>query len=136
MVCGTNTHLQKKLERAFSGRPDIFIWGYRDDMPLLMDCADLYLTKAGGVSTSEAAVKGLPMVLVDAVSACEGPNLRHFCATGGAVTAPDPESLAALCLRLLDDDGALARMSAALPRQRSAAEAIWSLLARREAVRR
>lgn len=136
VICGTYTHLQKKLEREFAGRPGIYVWGYRDDISLLMDCADLFLTKAGGVSTSEAAVKGLPMVLVDAVSACEEPNLRHFCATGGAVTADDPEELAELCLRLLDNGALLADMGAALRQTGSAAEAIWSLLAEKEAVRR
>ncbi len=135
VVCGTYTHLQKKLEREFADRPDVFIWGYRDDIPLLMDSADLFLTKAGGVSTSEAAVKGLPMVLVDAISACEGPNLRHFCATGGAVTAPDPEALTELCLRLLADGGQLEKMRAALLQERSAAEAVWSHLAETEAAR-
>lgn len=134
VVCGTYAHLQKKLERTFAERLDVFIWGYRDDIPILMDCADLYLTKAGGVSTSEAAVKGLPMVLVDAVSACEEPNLRYFCGTGGAVTAPNPEALTALCLRLLDDPGTLRRMSAALRQKRSAAEEIWSHFAEGEAV--
>ena len=128
VVCGTYTHLQRKLERLFADRPDIYIWGYRDDVPLLMDSADLFLTKAGGVSTSEAAVKGLPMVLVDAVSACEEPNLRHFCATGGAVTAPDSESLATLCLALLSDGKRLDEMGAALPQGQSAAEAVWSHL--------
>lgn len=135
VVCGTYTHLQKKLEREFSGRPDIFIWGYRDDTSLLMDCADLFLTKAGGVSTSEAAVKGLPMVLVDAVSACEEPNLRHFCATGGAVTADTPEQLAELCLRLLENGRLLESMGQALAQRGRAAEAIWSCLAERESGR-
>ncbi len=135
VVCGTNVHLQRKLERAFAGRPNIAIWGYRDDIPLLMDSADLFLTKAGGVSTSEAAVKGLPMVLVDAISACEGPNLRHFCATGGAVTAPDPEALTELCLRLLADGKRLEKMRGALLQKQNAAEAIWAQLVEKEAVR-
>ena len=132
VVCGTYVHLQKKLERLFAGRPDVAVWGYREDVPLLMDSADLFLTKPGGVSTSEAAVKGLPMVLVDAVSACETPNLRHFCALGVAVTAPDPEALAALCLRLLADGEQLEKMGAALARGGNAAEAIWSHLAEKE----
>lgn len=35
------------------------------DMSALMDSADLYLTKPGGLSTSEALAKALPMVLFE-----------------------------------------------------------------------
>lgn len=128
VVCGTNSRLQKRLEGEYTCRPNVHIWGYWDDMSLLMDSADMYLTKAGGVSSSEAAVKGLPMVLIDAVSACEGPNLRHFCTTGGAVTASGPIGLADLCLRLLADDAAREKMSAALTQEQNAAETLWSQL--------
>ncbi len=135
VVCGTYTHLQKKLEGAFAGMSNVFVWGFRSDISLLMDCADIFLTKAGGASTSEAAVKGLPMVLVDAVSACETPNLRYFCSTGGAVTADSHEELTELCLRLLKDGAALDKMGAALLQKQNAAEKIWSILAGEEDAR-
>ncbi len=132
VVCGTNEHVYKKLAREYGGRRNIRVFGYCDEMGLLMDSADLYLTKPGGVSVSEAAVKGLPMVLVDAVAACEEPNLRHFCALGGAVTAPGPEELADKCLALLSDGTALEKMSAAVRQHGDAAEEIWELLTVRE----
>ena len=40
-------------------------------MALLMDSADLYLTKPGGISVTEAASMRLPMVFIDAVAGCE-----------------------------------------------------------------
>lgn len=128
VVCGTNLRLRKKLERIFADRRDVRILGYTDDVSLLMDCADLYLTKPGGISTSEAAVKGLPMVLVDAVAGCEEYNLRHFCDRGGAVTADRQEDLARLCLTLLDDPAALHTMSAALRQRGNAARTVWAHL--------
>ena len=95
-----------------------------------MDSADLYLTKPGGISTSEAAVKALPMVLVNAVSGCEEYNLRYFVKSGLADTATQPEELAGLCLRLLSDPHRLEAMGAAgkkLPRKNSA-ELIYASL--------
>ena len=44
----------------------------------MMDSADLFLTKPGGISTTEAMVKGLPMVLVNVVGGCETPNLEFL----------------------------------------------------------
>lgn len=135
VVCGTNEHMRKKLERAFGERDNIHILGYCDEMSLLMDCADLYLTKPGGISVSEAAVKRLPMVLLDAVAGCEEPNLRLFGAMGCAETAEKPEQAAAACLRLLDDGDALARMGAAFPQWGLAAEEIWGRMEGKEEAR-
>ena len=72
-------------------------------MSLLMDGADLYLTKPGGISTSEAAGKRLPMVLIDAVAGVEKYNLKFFVESGGAVTASTPREVADLCIDLLHD---------------------------------
>lgn len=116
LVCGTNRSLEKKLSRLYRDRENIRILGYRDDISLLMDSADLYLTKPGGISVSEAAVKELPMVLMDVVAGCERYNLRFFTRRGGAVTARSRRALADQCLRLLGDDDALAAMRGSLRR--------------------
>ena len=61
IVCGTNKKLFRWMNKNFHGRRDIHVIEYTNDISLLMDSADLYLTKPGGLSTSEAAVKDLPM---------------------------------------------------------------------------
>ena len=113
IVCGANEGLRKKLEDAYGGREGIHILGYTENMPLLMDSADLYLTKPGGISTTEAAAKGLPMVFVDAVGGCERYNLQFFLEKGAAVTAKDPAKLAELSISLLNDPRRLECMSKA-----------------------
>jgi len=126
VVCGTNEKLKQELQEKFDGEKNIHIYGFVEDVATLMDSADLYLTKPGGLSTTEAAAKGLPMVFVDAVAGCEEYNLRYFVSLGGAVTADTPESLAALCLQLLHDEARLNEMRAALgnalPCQNAAAQ--------------
>ena len=103
VVCGTNHKLRRELEQKYENQPNIHIHGFVQDMSALMDSADLYLTKPGGLSTSEALAKALPMVLIDAVAGCEGYNLRHFTAMGGAVTASSIEELTELCVELMKD---------------------------------
>lgn len=62
-------------------------------MSLLMDSADLYLTKPGGLSISEASAKKLPMVFLNAVAGCESYNLHFFLERGVAQTADSPHIL-------------------------------------------
>lgn len=102
-----------------------------------MDSADLYMTKPGGISTTEAASKRLPMVLVNAVAGCETYNMRYFIHLGAAATADTPEELAGLALALLTDPAELRRMSDAYrsPAPAPAAEVIRDhILARYQAL--
>lgn len=101
VACGTNESLYQKLRELPGGRGEVRLLQFTDQVPLLMDSADLYLTKPGGISTTEAAVKGLPMVFVDAVGGCEEHNLELFTDRGAAVTAREPRALTRLCLELL-----------------------------------
>lgn len=114
IICGTNEKLQQELTEAFGCSSGIHIHGFVEDIASLMDSADLYLTKPGGLSTTEAAAKRLPMVFIDAVAGCEEYNLHYFTSIGGAVTADNPEDLAQLCLELMRSKDRRERMRASL----------------------
>lgn len=113
VVCGTNEKLRSKLAEQYEADSRIHIRGFVEDISGLLDSADLYMTKPGGISTSEAAAKGVPMVLVDAVAGCEAHNARFFCGAGAAVIAREPEELVALCLQLLADPARRRQMARA-----------------------
>lgn len=110
VVCGTNRRLENRLENRAEERENVRVLGYCDNIPLLMDSADLYLTKPGGISVSEAAVKALPMVLVNTVAGCEEYNLDYAVECGLAKTADTVEELAELCVRLINNDDELIAM--------------------------
>ena len=123
IVCGTNEKLRSELAEEFGNQPNIHIHGFVRDISTMMDGADLYLTKPGGLSTTEAAAKGLPMVFINAVAGCEEYNLNYYVRLGGAVTADSPEELAQLCLNLMGNPNRLAQLQAALkvlPKQNAA----------------
>lgn len=113
IVCGANEELSGKLEKLFDHEPRIHIHGMVDYVPLLMHSADLFLTKPGGLSTSEAAACGVPMLLMDTVAGCEGHNLDFFLRQGIAVTADTPRLLADTAMALLTDPDRLQTMSRA-----------------------
>ena len=128
IVCGTNRRLYRRLTRRYRADRRVQVLGYVEDMSALMDSADLCLTKPGGISTTEAAVKSLPMVLINAVSGCERYNLSYFTALGGAKTGAGVKALAQTALRLLSSPRELTQMRGCLSPMgaRNAAEIIYT----------
>ena len=118
IVCGTNHRLYQKLSTAYENDGRVRVYGFLQNIPQMMASADLYVTKPGGISTTEAMATGLPMVLVDAVAGCEDYNMHYFQVIGGALVAKEPEHIASLCLRLIADETRLAEMSACLRKNR------------------
>ena len=110
IVCGTNKALQKKLTKKYGKKKNIHILGYVDDMSLLMDSADLYLTKPGGISVTESAMKNLPMVFIDAVAGCEEYNKIYFIKKRTAQTETTPKGITNVCLDLLSKPRKLEKM--------------------------
>lgn len=101
VICGTNKRLYRSLNRRYRKNNKIHIVGYTDKISLYMDATDLYLTKPGGISVTEAAAKNLPMIFVNAVAGCEQYNMDFFLNMGTAVTADTPREIAAKSIRLL-----------------------------------
>ena len=130
VACSKNETLLKKLTKLSADCPNIRILGQVDDVPRLMRGTDLFLTKPGGLSTSEAVAANLPMVLIDAVAGCEEHNLDYFLRAGMAVTADTPEKIADLALSLAHDEALLSSMRNAMQEStaRPAAEAIYAWL--------
>lgn len=114
VICGSNKHLYQRLSRRYQGNRQIHIVGYTKQISLYMDSADLYLTKPGGISLTEATVKKLPMVLVNAVAGCESDNLKYYLSIGGAVTADSAKMLAMECIWKLQSDESRSEMEKAL----------------------
>lgn len=101
VVCGTNRSLFRSLQRKYRKSDNIHILGYVQDMSKLMDSADLYLTKPGGISVTEAAVKNLPMVFIDAVAGCEEYNKIYFIKKRAAKTGKNVKEITDVCSDVL-----------------------------------
>lgn len=101
VVCGTNDDLRKKLQKRTEKYSQVHVLGTVNNVPQLMQASDLFLTKPGGLSTSEAMAAELPMVLIDAVAGCETHNLNFFLRNGMAVTANTPKAIADTTIKTL-----------------------------------
>ena len=103
VVCGRNKKLQEELSELSQNSRQIHVRGYVQEISHLMDSADVYLTKPGGISVTEAGAKQLPMVLVNAVGGCEQNNFDFFTGIGAAVSGETVEEIIEECLALLED---------------------------------
>lgn len=100
-VCGKNEKLYESLSE-FEG-PGMRVLGFTDQVPLYMDAADIVVTKPGGLSSTEAANKRLPIVFIDAVGGCESRNFNFFLNRGYAVGSSDPDKVLEMTLNLAAD---------------------------------
>ncbi|OYD09142.1 MGDG synthase family glycosyltransferase [Paludifilum halophilum] len=89
VLTGKNTELYSELKAKDYGT-GVHVFRYRRDVPVLMDAADLLVTKPGGLSVTEAILKQLPMLLFEALPGQEYANQQYLLHHGGAVlTRPD-----------------------------------------------
>lgn len=127
VVCGTNDDLRKKLQKRTEKYSQVHVLGTVNNVPQLMQASDLFLTKPGGLSTSEAMAAELPMVLIDAVAGCETHNLNFFLRNGMAVTANTPKAIADTTIKTLNAPVLLSKMRAAMRSQTECTEPIKSM---------
>lgn len=90
-VCGNNKKLYKKLTGL--AKETVKVYGFTNEIDIFMDAADCIITKPGGLSTSEAAAKTLPMILVNPIPGHEERNLRFFTENKAAIAATKPSNV-------------------------------------------
>ncbi|MDP4108860.1 MAG: glycosyltransferase [Bacillota bacterium] len=84
LVCGKNKRLFTKLckYKDENNMRDLYIYGYADNVDLLMDASDCIITKPGGITVSEALVKCLPMIIIDPIPGHEERNSEFLLNNG------------------------------------------------------
>lgn len=114
VVAGHNAALRQRLERlAPSGECRLHVFGFIDYVAELMAISDLFVSKPGGLSMTEAVTMGVPTLAIAPLAGQEVANGRHLAAQGAVECLKPDEPLAAAVLRLLDDPAARQRLAAA-----------------------
>ncbi len=113
VICGRNEKLYSQLSKL-SDNERFFPVGFTKEVCSYMDAASLIITKAGGLSSTEAATKRLPMVFIDAIPGLEIHNRDFFFKNGCAEFGQTPEEISMIASRLLSDKERLERMKACL----------------------
>ncbi len=113
-VCGRNKKLRGEMEKIADSR--LRVLGYIDNLAEYLDAADLMITKPGGLSSTEAANKHVPMVFINTVGGCESRNFDHFVKKGYAVGSKDPAAVVRCAIRMTWDTAGREKMKKTLER--------------------
>ena len=105
----------KRLKTS-PARDRVQVLGFRDDIEVLMRASDVCLTKAGGLSSSEAMVCRLPLVFYRPLPGQEQKNVSYLVKAGAAVSATTSKQAFKQIERLLTSSELRARMKKAQQR--------------------
>ena len=132
VLAGRNAQLKGAIDSL--RHPRIRAIAFTDQVPAYMRAADVVLTKPGGLSSTEAAVRNVPLVLTDPIPGCETKNAAFFESHGMARLARS-ENAAACAISLAKDAVAIEAMLAAQRKTihaHAARDSVNSILARGE----
>lgn len=91
IICGYNKKRARTLRFQFAGNKNVRVIGFTEHVAEYMAACDVIFTKPGGLSSTEAAVKGIPIVHTAPIPGCEELN-REFFVTHGMSVAADKRS--------------------------------------------
>ncbi|WP_217807051.1 MGDG synthase family glycosyltransferase [Andreprevotia lacus] len=112
-MAGKNEAMLAALHEVAARHPGrLFPQGFTDKVERLMACADLVITKPGGLTTSECLAMGLPMIINSPIPGQEERNADFLLEQGVALKAIDATALEYRIRALLEQPQRLADMRA------------------------
>lgn len=110
VITGRNESLREKLEKKLSTHDynkKICVLGFTNNMNDILASVDVLVTKPGGLTTTEALLKDLPMIVPYYIPGQEEENLDFLCNCGAALRTTKKYSLTVLLKVLIDDPSRL-----------------------------
>lgn len=77
VICGNNKELKERLEKNYP-QSNIIIKGFTEEVYIYMDACDVILTKPGGLTSTETAIKNIPTIFTNPIPGCEDYNAKFF----------------------------------------------------------
>ncbi len=108
VVTGNNRQLYERvlrLKESTDRGHELHLQGYVDAMWEWLGAADVIVSKAGGVTCSEAMATRTPIIFYHPLPGQEEKNSRFLCGQQVAVEASTPEDLVAIIDEWMDDTG-------------------------------
>ncbi|WP_165842229.1 MGDG synthase family glycosyltransferase [Paenibacillus xerothermodurans] len=104
VVCGRNKKAEHELRLAYANQPRLSIFGYVENMDELMADASCIVTKAGGLTLSEAIALKKPIFIFQPYSGQEYENAKFLVRQKAAFCAGNVRELALQVSRVLSDE--------------------------------
>jgi processive 1,2-diacylglycerol beta-glucosyltransferase len=119
-IAGKSEKLKARLEqlaqdagKLADGGKRLVAVGFTKEMDQYMAAADALIGKSGGLTTSEALARGLPMILIEPIPGQEERNADHLLEAGAAIRCNNLPAAAWKIANLVDNTEKLKAMSAA-----------------------
>lgn len=134
ILTGNNEPLKAKIDKDFTRERRVRTVPFTKEVALYMDACDVLLSKPGGLTSTEAAVKNIPLVHTRPIPGCETKNARFFSSRGLSLFAEEPKEAAKAAARLAADEALREKMRARQQEMipRNAAGAVVSFLLERD----
>ena len=104
VICGRNKHLFRQLTELSTAYKSLHVIEYENCVGDYVDASDVVLSKPGGLSATEVAVKGKPLIFTKPIPGWEEENVRFLTARGMAFVGETPVELATLTRKLITED--------------------------------
>jgi len=113
VIAGHNQALRQRLERIDpTGQSRLRVLGFIDYVAELMAVADLFISKPGGLSMTEALTLGVPTLTIGPLPGQEEANAAHLEAQGVLLRLESHDDLAQTAEQLLADPEARSELAA------------------------
>ncbi len=110
IVCGSNNKATSKIKKKLGNNPRITIIGYTSYMYLYLYACDILFTKPGGLTSTEAAVAGIPLVHTNPIPGCETVNREFFVTHGMSISASTQKTQITRGLELMRNEYKIKKM--------------------------
>ncbi|TEB04415.1 Processive diacylglycerol beta-glucosyltransferase [Pelotomaculum schinkii] len=126
LVCGKNQALKERIEASFAQKPNIYIFGFVEHIQELMSISSCMITKAGGITLSEALSLQLPVIVFRPLPGQEKENAYFLANKGAAKIACKIEELVQHLEQILYERQQVSQMKKAIYalQRKDASEAI------------
>jgi len=102
VICGRNKALEDKL-LGMKLRFPAKIFGFTNEVPLIMDASDIIITKGGPGAVFEALAKDLPMIITSWLPGQEEGNIRYVLEHRIGKVSSDPKKVVSMINELRSD---------------------------------
>ncbi|MDM8534521.1 glycosyltransferase [Clostridiaceae bacterium HSG29] len=112
-VCGSNQKLEMLIQKEFAEDIEnefLKVIGFSKEIPKLMDQCDLIITKPGGLTTTEALSKQIPMIIPFAYPGQEIENTEFLVKSGVAMKSDKYDNINTLISILAENYGYYSNM--------------------------
>lgn len=87
IICGNNKKLKRTLRSEFRWNKSVHVVGFTEHVADYMNACDVIYTKPGGLTSTEALVRNIPIVHTAPIPGCETKNREFFTSRGMSVAA-------------------------------------------------